>query len=122
MRRSKEPKCAIIGAVCPRNGDPANGDFCPAWWRIEYVNDDTGQKETRGDCAWRHLPSYFQQTGKLARVCANTAMQHRDAVAEGFSAIIGAPVTGQGHLLPEEHKNALRAAGELQTLPDPEAE
>lgn len=121
MRRIKEPKCAIIGAVCPRNGEPENGDYCPAWWRIPYVNEDTGQEETRGNCAWRHLPAYFEQTTKMARVSANAAMQHRDVVAEGFSVILGAPVTGQGHLLPDEHRERLREAGELRTLPDPEA-
>ncbi len=40
---------------------------CSAWWSIEYKNDETGQIETRSQCAWEHLPQYFNRVEALVK-------------------------------------------------------
>lgn len=51
---------------------------CSAWWSIEYKNDDTGQVETRSQCAWQHLPNYFNRIESLVEQNCRTVEQVRN--------------------------------------------
>ncbi len=49
----KEAKCLIVGRPCPKNGDPAKGDYCPKWWR------EVRNKEVKEGCGEEMLPRYL---------------------------------------------------------------
>lgn len=84
---AKEGKCVLANMVCPRNGDPEQGKYCPKWLEYMETNQQTGEQRLRRECSERVLP---QLMGDLAKACDGSAAaveSTRNEIAGGFSHI-----------------------------------
>lgn len=89
---------------------------CNNWKTLEYKIEDreTGQplgKEDRTMCMRDHLPAWFNSVDAKSAHAVKVAATHRNVVAEGFSHLVGQPVTGDLESLPVEFREALAEAG-----------
>ena len=91
-------------------------------WKIlreDIVDQRTMQVlETReeGKCMRDRMVSWFNHVSAQAHKSGETADNHRNVVAEGFSFLCGRPVVGDGASLPTEFREALEKAGVCQPL------
>lgn len=83
-------KCAIAGRPCPQNGNPERGDFCPAWWQLNYENQETGQVQTNAGCGFTHLPHFLQNQTAEVRVASDTVQKARSEVQQASRQAAGA--------------------------------
>lgn len=95
---------------------------CNNWKRLEYKLEDreTGQPlgtEERELCMRDHLPAWFNAVDAKAAHAVKVAASHRNVVSEGFSAIVGRPVLGDGGSVAPEIRHALREAGRTDSPP-----
>ncbi len=76
----REPRCALIGAPCPRTGNPDAATFCPLWSDgITWTNTRTGQ-ETVEHCGARMLVPGLIETIKASNRPAAATEQLRNGV------------------------------------------
>lgn len=95
---------------------------CNNWKALKYELTDsaTGQpmgEEVRECCMRDHLPAWFNAVDAKAAHAVKVACSHRNVVAEGFSAIVGRPVLGDGGSVAPEIRHALREAGRTDSPP-----
>lgn len=87
---NSKPKCAIINAVCPANGNPERGRYCPHWdHHIEETHVDTGETRQREGCdipAMRAWTKDTQQAGwisaRFVNLMSNAIVKLDNATAQ----------------------------------------
>lgn len=114
---AREPKCALAGRVCPKNGDPKKGDYCPAWWTIREQNKESGQTRDREDCGiMNHLPRMLLEHAAHVQEAAQSMQSGRNEVARNTQAVtmIGASLAGQVQALRQEQHEGWRQLTERE--------
>ena len=82
---AREPKCPIANMVCPRNNDPANGAYCPAWTEYVETNEQTGEERIQRECTFTALPKFLVHTARAANRPAAAIETARNELVEGFT-------------------------------------
>jgi hypothetical protein len=95
---------------------------CGRWKRLDYEVKDmaTGQivgKEEREQCLDEHLIAYFTSLDAHCKLVTQLSASHRNVVSEGFSAIVGRPILGDGDGVAPGIRQALRESGRLDPEP-----
>ena len=67
---------------------------CSWFWRIDVIDDDTGQTKTISVCGAAVLPRYLNQLGGLVSEASSSVQSARNVVAEGLSLLAGQRVDG----------------------------
>lgn len=75
--------------VCPRNSDPQQGKYCPAWTEYTETNIQTGEDRTRKECLFQAMPRFMIEAIKASNRPAAAAESMRNEVAKGFSELNG---------------------------------
>ena len=86
----KEGKCKLIGAICPRNGDPAKGDYCPFWNETGQLftmrNNITGEEKVE-QCAAKTIAFGQIEVIKASNRPAEAVESTRNEMAKGFAQV-----------------------------------
>lgn len=82
-----EHKCPIAGMKCPRNADPANGRFCPAWTEYVETNEQTGEERIRRECVFQAMPKFMMFAVRAANRPAAAIESTRNEIADGFARV-----------------------------------
>lgn len=80
----KEPKCPIANMVCPRNSDPQQGKYCPAWTEYAETNLQTGEERIKKECMFQAMPRFMIETVKAANRPAAAMESTRNEIARSF--------------------------------------
>lgn len=80
----KEPKCPITNMVCPRNGDPKAGKYCPAWTEYAETNLQTGEERITKECVFKAMPKFLIEVVKASNRPAAAVESTRNEIARGF--------------------------------------
>ena len=87
---ARKSKCKLINDVCPENGDPRNGDYCPKWYErgIPWEEKDESGNVVQTfvhHCTDRSVAPALLDAVKSAKSAAASAESNRNEVVQGLT-------------------------------------
>lgn len=86
----REPKCPIAGMKCPRNNDPEQGAYCPAWTEYVETNPASGEERLQKECLFSAMPKFMIHTLAAANRPAAAIESMRNEMSDGLGQLAAA--------------------------------
>lgn len=80
----RQKKCPIAEIQCPRNADPENGAWCPAWTEISETNTVTREERLTKDCLFQLMPRLMVEVIKASNRPAAAVESARNEISDGL--------------------------------------